>query len=192
MEIKENGTPLKTAVTVQSEMRFKNVSFIRILLAKQHLYDILEDVMGSAYTNINIHIIFHIKSTHNCQINEADLPRIYQYIGGVIRTLDGYPYMIGGRPDHLHILTSVPPKSSLSDFVRTIKASSSKWIKNIGDAYQFFAWQEGYGAFSVSKSNTHAVMDYIMNQEQHHRTYSAQEEFQQFLNKHGILSSAES
>ena len=142
-------------------------------LAKQYLSVIFLDVMGSSYTNINVHIIFHTKSTHHCLMSESDLPRIFQYIGGIIRTLDGYPYMIGGRPDHLHIFTTVPPRSSVSDFVRSIKASSSKWIKSIGDSYQFFAWQEGYGAFSVSKSNKKAVIDYITNQEQHHRTYTA-------------------
>ena len=121
-------------------------------------------------------------------MKEIDLPRIFRYIGGIIKTLDGYPYMIGGIPDHIHILTSIPPQFSVSDFVRSIKASSSKWIKSLDSTYHFFAWQEGYGAFSVSKSNINDVMDYISNQKQHHRTYTTQEEFKQFLLKHGILS----
>ena len=125
-------------------------------------------------------------------MKEIDLPRIFRYIGGIIKTLDGYPYMIGGIPDHIHILTSIPPQFSVSDFVRSIKASSSKWIKSLDSTYHFFAWQEGYGAFSVSKSNINDVMDYISNQKQHHRTYTTQEEFKQFLLKHGILSQPES
>ena len=125
-------------------------------------------------------------------MKEIDLPRIFRYIGGIIKTLDGYPYMIGGIPDHIHILTSIPPQFSVSDFVRSIKASSSKWIKSLDSTYHFFAWQEGYGAFSVSKSNINDVMDYISNQKQHHRTYTTQEEFKQFLLKHGILSQTES
>ncbi|MBR5875661.1 MAG: IS200/IS605 family transposase [Akkermansia sp.] len=148
--------------------------------------------MGSSYTNLNLHIIFHTKSNNNCVMKEIDLPRIFRYIGGIIKTLDGYPYMIGGIPDHIHILTSIPPQFSVSDFVRSIKASSSKWIKSLDSTYHFFAWQEGYGAFSVSKSNINDVMDYISNQKQHHRTYTTQEEFKQFLLKHGILSQTES
>ena len=144
--------------------------------------------MGSSYTNINIHIIFHTKSNTNCRMKEPDLPRIFQYIGGMIRSLGGYPYIIGGRPDHIHILTTLPVTSGLSDFFRAIKSNSSKWIKNIGSEYHFFAWQEGYGAFSVSQSNKNTVMNYISNQEQHHRTCTAQEEFQQFLIKHGIAT----
>ena len=124
-------------------------------------------------------------------MKEIDLPRIFRYIGGIIKTMDGYPYMIGGMPDHIHILTSIPPQFSVSDFVRSIKASSSKWIKSLDSTYHFFAWQEGYGAFSVSKSNINDVMDYISNQKQHHRTYTTQEEFKQFLLKHGIISQQE-
>ena len=76
-------------------------------------------------------------------MKEIDLPRIFRYIGGIIKTLDGYPYMIGGIPDHIHILTSIPPQFSVSDFVRSIKASSSKWIKSLDSTYHFFAWQIG-------------------------------------------------
>ncbi len=148
--------------------------------------------MGSSYTNLNVHIIFHTKSNNHCIMKEDDLPRIFRYIGGIIKTMDGYPYMVGGRPDHIHILTTIPPKFGVSDFVRTIKASSSKWIKSIESCYKLFSWQEGYGAFSVSQSNVNAVVDYISNQEQHHRICTTHEEFNQFLLKHNILTARKS
>ena len=105
--------------------------------------------MGRSYTNIIVHIIFHVKDTKS-QMREEDLSQIFQYMGGIIRSSSGYAYMIGGRPDHIHILSSLPVAMSLSDFVRSIKASTSKWIKTLDPGYKDFAWQEGYGAFSVS------------------------------------------
>ena len=93
---------------------------------------------------------------------------------------------MGGRPDHIHILTTLPLTKSVSDFVREIKANTSRWIKGIDTKYHHFAWQEGYGVFSVSESNKASVINYILNQEEHHRQYSAQEEFNIFLCKHGL------
>ena len=94
--------------------------------------------------------------------------------------------MVGGRPDHIHILTTLPASMSMSDFVRNIKSNTSKWIKGIDSCYADFSWQEGYGAFSVSESNKDIVINYIANQDAHHRTHSAQEEFCNFLKKHGV------
>ena len=144
-------------------------------------------VTGRSYTKIIIHIIFHVKDeTQN--IEEHDLTKVFNYICGVIRNFSGYVYAIGGRPDHVHILASIPASMSLSDFVRTIKANTSKWIKTLHKQYATFSWQEGYGAFSVSASNTKAVIQYIRNQKIHHQTKSAQEELMLLLEKCGLLS----
>ncbi|MBQ4594878.1 MAG: IS200/IS605 family transposase [Akkermansia sp.] len=143
--------------------------------------------MGRSYTKIIIHIIFHVKDESHC-IEEHDLTKMFNYICGVIRNFSGYVYAIGGRPDHVHILASTPVSMSLSDFVRTIKANSSKWIKTIHKQYAAFSWQEGYGAFSVSETNTKAVIQYIKNQKLHHQTKSAQEEFIQILERSGLLA----
>ncbi|MBE6435790.1 MAG: transposase [Akkermansiaceae bacterium] len=143
--------------------------------------------MGRSYTKIIIHIIFHVKDETE-SIIEHDLTKVYNYICGVIRNFSGYVYAIGGRPDHIHILAAPPVSMSLSDFVRTIKANTSKWIKTLHKQYASFSWQEGYGAFSVSKSNTKAVIRYIRNQKIHHHTKSAQEEFMQILERCGLLS----
>ena len=141
--------------------------------------------MGRTYTNINVHIIFHIKCSE-CEMIEEDLPEIFRYIGGLVRNLSGYAFMIGGRTDHIHILSSLPVTTSLSDFVSRIKSNTSRWIKGLGVQYQNFSWQEGYGAFSVSASNKQAVIDYISNQKEHHNKLSTQEEFMVFLKKHGL------
>ncbi len=141
--------------------------------------------MGSSFTNINIHLIFHTKS-NGCVMKEEALERIFQYIGGLIRSMSGFAFIVGGRPDHIHILTSLPVTMSLADYVRDIKACTSKWIKGIDSWYHDFSWQEGYGAFSVSASNKESVINYIRNQKAHHQSLTAQEEFSRFLKKHNI------
>ena len=140
--------------------------------------------MGNSFVNMNAHIIFHVKGA--CAIREEDLTQVFHYIGGIIRSMSGLSYKVGGRADHIHILATLPTSVCLSDFVRTIKASASKWIKGLHPAYKSFSWQEGYGAFSVSQSNIDTVVDYITRQEEHHRKRSAQDEFKHFLEKHGF------
>ena len=120
-------------------------------------------------------------------MKEEDLTRIFHYIGGTIRAINGHVYIVGGRPDHIHILASPSVMASLADFVRTIKANTSRWIKELGTCYTDFSWQEGYAAFSVSESQKVNVIHYISNQENHHRRQTTQEEFQQFLEKNGFM-----
>ena len=114
-------------------------------------------------------------------MREDDLPRIFEYIGGIIKGVNGLPIAVGGRPDHIHILASMPKIMSLADFVRAIKADSSKWIKKLRDGYASFEWQEGYGAFSVSPSLIDKTVNYIRGQEEHHRKRSFQEEYRLFF-----------
>ena len=141
--------------------------------------------MASTLVKIDVHLIFHIKST--CpRMLEDDLPRIFSYIGGIIKNLGGVPIEVGGRPDHIHILTSLPKTMSLAEFVRVIKADSSKWLKGLNPGYVHFAWQEGYGAFSVSPSLTDKTVKYIRGQEEHHKKRNFQEEYKLFLEAYGI------
>ena len=142
--------------------------------------------MSDSYTDISLHIIFHIKSGTPA-IKEVHLPRVFDYIGGTIRSLSGHVYMVGGRPDHIHILTSLPITISVSDFICKIKANASRWIKGLDGDYSDFAWQSGYAAFSVNKSIRNTVINYISNQKEHHATCSTMEEFKQYLQKHGIV-----
>ena len=141
--------------------------------------------MGSSFTNINLHIIFHVGNT-SVAMRDSDMPQIFQYIGGIIRELGGYAYMVGGQPDHIHILTSLPIKLNIPDFVRLIKTNSSKWLKQLHSEYKVFSWQEGYGAFSVSESNKKAVIHYILNQKEHHKVRTAHDEWMMFLDKNGF------
>lgn len=119
-------------------------------------------------------------------MRKDDLPRVFAYIGGIIKKINSLPIEIGGMPDHVHILTSLPKTMSLSDFVRIIKAESSKWIKTINSHYRNFSWQEGYGAFSVSPSILEKTIQYIRGQENHHKERSFQEEYKMFLDAYGI------
>ena len=136
--------------------------------------------MANSYIGITLHITFHVK-TNDCLVERADLPRLFQYIGGIIREQKGIPIMVGGEPDHIHILSSIPSTITVADYVMNIKKSSSKWIKNIGDRYRLFAWQDGYGAFSVSHSVIPKTIAYIASQEEHHRKISTREEYKRFL-----------
>ncbi|MBR2237261.1 MAG: transposase [Prevotella sp.] len=141
--------------------------------------------MASSLVKIDIHLIFHVKST-GVTMRENDLPRIFQYIGGIIREMNAIPMEIGGMKDHVHIFTSLPKTVALTDFVRDIKANSSRWIKQIDHYYAPFAWQDGYGAFSVSPSLSEKTVNYIRNQKEHHRKRSFREEYKLFLDAYGI------
>ena len=141
--------------------------------------------MANTYTKLNIHIVFHVKSTGIC-IKYEDLPKIFAYIGGVIRNIGGYPITVGGIENHIHILATMPKTMSVSEFVQKVKANSSRWIKTLGKYYESFAWQEGYGAFCVSPSLLKKTIRYIETQEQHHHEISVRDEFIQFLKENGI------
>ena len=119
-------------------------------------------------------------------MRKEDLERIFTYIGGVIKGVDGIPIEVGGMTDHVHVLTSLPKSMSLVDFVRIVKGDSSKWMKSIDPHYTAFAWQEGYGAFSVSSSLIDKTVAYIRGQAEHHQKRSFQEEYKLFLEAYGI------
>ena len=141
--------------------------------------------MANTYTKLNIHIVFHVKSTE-ITIRQKDLGQVFAYIGGIIQNVGGYPITVGGITNHIHILATMPKTMSVSEFVQKIKANSSKWIKTIDEYYEDFAWQEGYGAFCVSPSLLKKTIRYIETQEQHHHEVSVRDEFIQFLKKNGI------
>ena len=141
--------------------------------------------MGSSLVKIDVHLVFHIKTT-SPKLQPDDFERIWLYIGGIIRNIGGIVIQIGGVSDHIHILSSLPKNMTIADFVRTIKIESSKWIKTINDKYQSFAWQNGYGAFSVSPSIIPNVMEYIKNQSEHHRVKTFEDEYRAILDAYGI------
>ena len=141
--------------------------------------------MPHTYTHLLIHIVFATKGRE--RIISADMrPLLYSYIGGIIRELKGALIAINGMEDHIHLLISMHPTLSISELVRVVKANSSKWTKEKWPQQAQFAWQEGYGAFSVSESAAKDVALYIANQEEHHRRRSFQDEFIALLRKHNI------
>ena len=141
--------------------------------------------MANTYTKLNIHIVFHVKST-GITIRKEDLGLVFAYIGGIIQNVGGYPITVGGITNHIHILATMPKTMSVAEFVQKIKSNSSKWIKTIDEYYETFAWQEGYGAFCVSPTLLKKTIRYIETQEQHHHKVSVRDEFIQFLKENEI------
>ncbi|MBO4871079.1 MAG: transposase [Muribaculaceae bacterium] len=141
--------------------------------------------MASSLTKNYIHIIFH-KHSHSSDIQSGDLDQVFAYISGIIWNLKGTPVIVGGVHDHIHILTTLPKNVSLADFVRTIKAESSKWIKSQSSFYKEFAWQNGYGAFSVSASQLDITKQYIKTQAEHHRGKTFIDEYKAFLEAYDV------
>jgi REP element-mobilizing transposase RayT len=108
-------------------------------------------------------------------IADAWRDRLHAFLGGTVRTLGGVPLAVGGTADHVHLLVRLRATHRLADVLREIKGTSSKWVhETIG--VSIFAWQDGYGAFSVSLDHTDEIRRYIAAQEEHHRTMSFQEE----------------
>ena len=141
--------------------------------------------MANSMVKIDVHLIFHIKNT-SVPMNTVDLPRIFAYIGGILKEIGSIPIIVGGISDHVHNLLALPQSMTISELARITKAKSSKWIKHLSPAYSTFAWQTGYGAFSVSPSILDKTILYIKNQELHHRTKTFQEEYKAFLEAYKI------
>jgi REP element-mobilizing transposase RayT len=139
----------------------------------------------NSYTCLYYHVIFGTKERVPL-IDAALRDRLHEYMGGIVRDEKGRLLTAGGTPDHVHLLLSLHPQKGLSDILRQIKASSSRWMHETVASLRDFAWQDGYGAFTASYSSLAQVKQYIANQEQHHRRVSFQEEFVEFLRRHEI------
>ena len=141
--------------------------------------------MSHTYSNLLSHIIFSTKDRQ--PLIDLDLkPRLLGYMNGIVNDNGGKVLAMNAMPDHLHMLWELKPTSSLSDAMRVLKANSSRWVGETQETRKPFAWQTGYAAFSVSRSNVSAVANYIDAQEMHHRKRSFHEEFIELLVKHGI------
>jgi len=138
-----------------------------------------------AYTKLMYHIVFSTKQ-RTPFLEQALLSRLCKYLGGITRVQDGQMLSAGGAADHVHLAIVSSQTKALADLVRIIKANSSRWIHQEFPDLKRFAWQDGYGAFSVSPSVISEVVRYIESQEAHHRKMSFQEEFTALLVKHGI------
>ncbi|MBZ5531846.1 MAG: IS200/IS605 family transposase [Acidobacteriia bacterium] len=138
--------------------------------------------MSHTYSQNHLHVVFSTKERRKI-IAEQMQPKLWSYMGGIGRNHGFLVLANGGIEDHVHLLIQVPPALALAKAVSLLKSNSSKWMNEHGIK---FAWQEGYGAFSVSESNLAAVERYIRNQPKHHRKMTFEQEFIALLKKHRI------
>lgn len=136
-----------------------------------------------SHTHFLFHIVFGTKDRMPL-IAETWEKELYKYIGGIIRNNGGIPIEMNGMPDHGHILTRLSLKHTFPDFMRDLKASSSRWIRR--NHQSKFSWQRRYGAFTVSESACEAVRKYIKNQKIHHTSLSFEDEYKELLRLHKI------
>lgn len=136
-----------------------------------------------SYTNLNYHIIFSTKN-HKPYLNDSEMKRVFEYIGGITRNQKATLLSAGGTSNHVHIAVRLHPQLSIAEYTRVLKTNCSKWIHET--LTKDFAWQEGYSAFSVSQSVVGKVIDYIRGQKEHHKRLSFKEELQSFLKRHNI------
>jgi putative transposase len=141
--------------------------------------------MANTYSQIYIQIVFAVKGRQNL-ISSQDREQLQQYITGIVRNRGQKMFAIFAMPDHVHLLVSISPDISISDLVRDIKSSSSNFINKNKWVQGKFSWQEGYGAFSYSKSQVGRVTHYIFNQQEHHKKRTFKEEYVELLNKFEI------
>ncbi len=141
--------------------------------------------MASTLTNLLYHIVFTTRMKRDLIIPVLSV-ELYPYIGGIIREEKGKLLKIGGTLNHVHILARFSASVSVSEMMRRIKGSSSKWVNERPGNSPHFAWQRGYGAFSVSESSVGNVASYIENQVEHHKKVTFEDEFLLLLKKHNI------
>lgn len=136
--------------------------------------------MADVFSQLYIHIIFAVKN-REALIQPAWEERLYQYTTGIVQNRGNKMLAIGGMPDHIHLFIGLKPAESLSDLVREIKKATNEYIKAQRFSAFAFAWQEGYGAFSHSRSQIDAVCKYVLNQKAHHQKRTFEEEFLKML-----------
>jgi REP element-mobilizing transposase RayT len=138
--------------------------------------------MSQSLSNVVSHVVFSTKGRE--PMITADLKdRLHAYTGGILRSLKCVPIEIGGMPDHIHILTRLHPTVALAKSLQVGKAKSSGWMSDQIGRPRSFGWQNGYGAFSVSEQNVEKVRRYIVNQEEHHKAMSYQDEYRAMCKK---------
>jgi REP element-mobilizing transposase RayT len=141
--------------------------------------------MANTYTSLHYHFTFSTKSREPWLTKSIE-ERVWAYIGGVARAHQMTAIQVGGVEDHLHALVVAPATLSPSQTAQYLKGDSSKWIHEEFPKLRGFEWQDGYGGFTVSKSQLRDVIKYIKNQREHHRKKTFQEEYLELLKKHGV------
>jgi len=140
--------------------------------------------MPQSFASLHCHIVFSTKHRRP-QIAPDLQPRLFEYIGGILRNHSSRLIAAGGMPDHVHLLASLGRTLAVADAVRVVKSNSSGWLHD-ELALPDFQWQSGYGAFAVSYSQLDQVKSYLASQEQHHRRVTFQDEFLELLRRHAL------
>jgi putative transposase len=140
---------------------------------------------GAALGRILLHIVFSTKN-RQAWIDESIEQELFPYLATICRDLKCSSHKIGGTDDHIHIACSLSRTVTIADLVQEIKQSSSKWMKSKGERYLDFAWQNGYGAFSIGQSQLEDLCRYIANQRAHQAKESFQDEFRKLLTLYGV------
>jgi REP element-mobilizing transposase RayT len=141
--------------------------------------------MANTYTQIHIQCVMAVKY-RNSLIQPSWKDQLQKYITGIVQNYGHKMLAINNMPDHLHMFFGFRPNQSLSDLMRIVKSESTKWINDKQFPPAVFNWQEGYGAFSYSRSHVKKITEYVLNQEEHHRKMTFLEEYQIFLNQFEI------
>ncbi|HEX4001399.1 MAG TPA: IS200/IS605 family transposase [Candidatus Acidoferrales bacterium] len=141
--------------------------------------------MPHSFHSLLIHAVFSTKN--RVAHMDAELrSNLFPYMDGILREMGCSARLINGTADYVHLLIDLPADLSVAECMRVVKANSSRWIHERWPHRRTFAWQAGYGAFTVSASSEEAVFDYIRTQEEHHRRVSFQDEFVALLRKHRV------
>ncbi|MDX9881838.1 MAG: IS200/IS605 family transposase [Prolixibacteraceae bacterium] len=141
--------------------------------------------MANTFTQIHIHAVFAVQNRLSL-INKSWQERLYKYIIAIMQKHGHKVLSIGGMPDHVHILFGFRPTQALSALIQEVKRDSSEWINKEKLAMGKFSWQEGYGAFSYSKSHISRVANYIEKQDDHHKKKTFLEEYKKILTDMGL------
>ncbi|MDE6269639.1 MAG: transposase [Muribaculaceae bacterium] len=142
--------------------------------------------MANTYCSVTVHLVFAVKN-REALIPAHELNRFHAYLGGVIRKIDErcVPLAVGGTPNHVHVLLTLPPKRSISEIVKTIKLAGSRLVNEVLVIPFKFEWQRGYAAFAVSPSVVPSVCNYIARQMEHHHSMTLREEIIRMFNASG-------
>jgi REP element-mobilizing transposase RayT len=141
--------------------------------------------MPGTHHQLLYHLVFSTKN-RKPYLQSETRAKVFEYLGGTVKGLEGIPLIVGGWVDHVHLLVKLTTQHRLSDFMRALKAGTSKHVNETSGLIHKFGWQDGYGAFTVGKSQEATVRNYIANQEQHHSKETFEAEYVRMLDLSGL------
>ena len=142
--------------------------------------------MSQSLAKILVHTVFSTKERRPFLRDKSSREELHHYIGGILNHLECQPIIVGGVEDHVHFLCALSRTCEAAEMVKEVKRGSSLWLKTKGPDLHDFAWQNGYGIFSIGFSQIDAVRDYIAGQEEHHRKITFQDELRSLLKRYEI------